>query len=230
MLFDEEPLLVPRGLAKALGINEAIILQQIHYWIKKKLHYNDGRYWTYNTYEDWAGQFDHLSPRAIRRYISKLEKMGILDSNQYNKKKYDHTKWYTINYKTLSSYTPNGQTDVDKLDTSDLPKVDTSEVQQVDTSINTKITTKNTTKNMGLGLFNEFWSAYPLKVGKKKAWQSFSKINNASFPIIMSALSKQKASDQWIKDGGKFIPHPTTWLNGERWNDEVSPNNNRVKI
>ena len=143
MLFDEEPLLVPRKLAKTLGINEAIILQQIHYWIRKKLHYNDGKYWTYNTYEDWANQFNHLSPRAIRRYIGKLEEMGILESNQYNKKKYDQTKWYTINYKTLNSYNQDGQNDVDKLDTSYLPKMDTSEVQQVDTSINTKTTTKN---------------------------------------------------------------------------------------
>ena len=134
MLFDEEPLLVPRKLARALGVNEAIIVQQIHYWIDKRLHFHDGKYWTYNTYKEWGKQFDHLSPRAIRRYINKLEKMGILDSNQYSSNKYDHTKWYTIDYETLESYREiEGADDVTDLDTSGLPKVVTS-------------ITKNTTK------------------------------------------------------------------------------------
>jgi hypothetical protein len=38
---------------------------------------------------------------------------------------------------------------------------------------------------------------------------------------ILAGLEKAKQSRQWMKDGGAFIPHPTTWLNGERWNDEV---------
>ena len=160
MLFDEEPLLVPRKLAKALGINEALIVQQIHYWVGKKLHFYDNRYWTYNTYEDWGKQFNHLSPRAIRRYVNKLEKMGILDSNRYNQSRYDRTKWYTIDYETLNSYRQKGADHETDLATSKVPKVVTSNLPKVDTCINTKNNTKNNTKKEEVeSLFNK-WNTF----------------------------------------------------------------------
>ena len=39
---------------------------------------------------------------------------------------------------------------------------------------------------------------------------------------LIEAINKQKNSEQWSKDGGKYIPHPATWLKGERWNDELT--------
>lgn len=70
--------------------------------------------------------------------------------------------------------------------------------------------------------FNEFWSAYPKKVNKKGCYKSFCKIKNlkTEMPLIMSALEIQKKSKGWLKDNGQFIPHPTTWINQERWKDE----------
>lgn len=103
-LIREEPLLFSPTLAKALGINEAVILQQIHYWVGKKLHYFDQRYWTYNTYAEWRKQFPWLSENGIKGVIKKLEKLGILDANNYNKWKFDRTKWYSINYEVLNSF------------------------------------------------------------------------------------------------------------------------------
>jgi len=68
--------------------------------------------------------------------------------------------------------------------------------------------------------FDEFWSLYPKKVEKKKAKAVFEKLNpdEELFNTIISALKKQKESDQWQRG---FIPNPTTWLNGERWNDDI---------
>lgn len=70
--------------------------------------------------------------------------------------------------------------------------------------------------------FNEFWSAYPKKVNKKGCYKSFCKIKGLKneMPLIMAALERFKASKGWLKDNGQFIPHPTTWLNQERWKDE----------
>lgn len=70
-------------------------------------------------------------------------------------------------------------------------------------------------------LFSKFWKAYPKKRDKAKAQRAFLKIKNIEkvFPFMMQALEKQKASADWQKDGGQFIPYPTTWLNGERWED-----------
>jgi hypothetical protein len=70
--------------------------------------------------------------------------------------------------------------------------------------------------------FNIFWKAYPRKVNKPgalKAWKN--KKLNDSIDIILAGLERWKASRQWVKDGGQFVPHPATWINQERWNDDV---------
>lgn len=67
--------------------------------------------------------------------------------------------------------------------------------------------------------FLAFWQAYPNKTGKDKAFEAWGK----KAPILetcLSALKWQTAQPQWAKEGGKYIPHPTTWLNQGRWNDE----------
>lgn len=69
--------------------------------------------------------------------------------------------------------------------------------------------------------FDAFWEVYPRKEGKQKARAAFEKVN-APLDVLLDAIEKQKKSAQWSKDGGQFIPHPTTWLNGKRWEDEVS--------
>lgn len=74
-------------------------------------------------------------------------------------------------------------------------------------------------------MFEEFWKSYPRKISKKMAEKSFNKIkpNQTVFEVIMAGLEKYKGTSQWQKDGGMFIPHPTTWLNQERWKDEIEP-------
>ena len=70
--------------------------------------------------------------------------------------------------------------------------------------------------------FEKFWSAYPRKAGnKQKAFEAFKKAD-VSLDILLAAIKNQKQSAQWSKDNGQFIPHPTTWLNGKRWNDEMT--------
>lgn len=71
--------------------------------------------------------------------------------------------------------------------------------------------------------FEAFWKEYPRKIGKKYAermWKRL-KVDDALFEIIMKALENHKKSLQWTKDKGQFIPNPSTWINQERWNDEV---------
>ena len=70
--------------------------------------------------------------------------------------------------------------------------------------------------------FDIFWKAYPRKKGKGDARKKFAKaLTKTSFENIMAALGKVKASAQWQKDDGQFVPYPATWLNQERWDDEV---------
>ena len=71
--------------------------------------------------------------------------------------------------------------------------------------------------------FDEFWSAYPRKVGKGAAEKAYERIKShyALLPSMLTALEAQKQSEQWTRDGGQFIPHPATWLNQRRWEDEA---------
>lgn len=72
--------------------------------------------------------------------------------------------------------------------------------------------------------FDTFWEAYPKKVGKQpaaKAWKSLNP-DHEMLVVLLKAIETQKASEQWRKDGGKFIPHPATWINGKRWEDELT--------
>jgi hypothetical protein len=70
--------------------------------------------------------------------------------------------------------------------------------------------------------FDRFWSEYPKKIGKGAARRSWSKIKRPSETLgqILVALKWQLRSDQWTRDGGQYIPHPATYLNQTRWEDE----------
>ena len=93
--------------------------------------------------------------------------------------------------------------------------------------LNTTTGSKNSTDNhisntVVEEYFDIFWKAYPRKTGKGDARKKFAKaLTKTSFENIMAALGKVKASAQWKKDDGQFVPYPATWLNQERWDDEV---------
>ncbi len=72
--------------------------------------------------------------------------------------------------------------------------------------------------------FAQFWAAYPKKVGKSSAEKAFAKINpdDELLKAIINAIDKQSKSEQWTKDDGQFIPYPATWLNGKRWEDDLT--------
>lgn len=101
LLIDDYPILVLPKLATEIGLNEAIILQQMHYWINKSNHIHDNKRWIYNSYKEWEQHFPFWSNATIRRTISSLEKQELVLVGNYNKAGFDKTKWYSINYSTL---------------------------------------------------------------------------------------------------------------------------------
>ncbi len=107
LLISEPPLLVLPSLAVLVGLNEAIFLQQLHYWLHgKAAKQRDGRAWIYNTYEEWHQQLPFWSERTIRRIVGTLEKEGlVLSTTAYNAQRVDQTKWYSIDYAALERLT-----------------------------------------------------------------------------------------------------------------------------
>ena len=73
--------------------------------------------------------------------------------------------------------------------------------------------------------FDRFWAVYPRKVGKdaaRRVWRQLAPDNDLTDRMV-AAVEQQRASAQWQKDGGEFIPYPRTWLHQRRWEDEGLP-------
>ena len=72
-------------------------------------------------------------------------------------------------------------------------------------------------KNLYSAKFEQFWHEYPSKIGKKKAFTSF-KLVKIDIEVLLNAVKQQKETSQW-RSG--YIPHPATWLNQGRWEDDI---------
>jgi hypothetical protein len=87
--------------AKQYGVDCAIILYNIRWWLDKNKanhrHLYDGKVWTYNSMKAFAELFPYFSESQIRRRLQKLEDAGVIITGNYNKNKYDQTLWYTVN-------------------------------------------------------------------------------------------------------------------------------------
>ena len=73
--------------------------------------------------------------------------------------------------------------------------------------------------------FERFWSAYPKKRNKETARKAFKKLKGVSIETLLEAIEKQRRSQDWLKDGGQFIPYPATWLNAGGWENEETETN-----
>lgn len=176
------------------------------------------------------GWIDVTGPRT-KRYIRPTSKalslwsFPSIDGNSYRRKHLKTEPSPTIDG-TVLNYRRNR-----------LPK-NTENTESTDISANQDLHTcapsqKSKTDRGGQKVkeewFSAFWQAYPKKRNKARAKQAFFRIKKIEkvFPVMMQALGRQKVSADWQKDGGQYIPLPTTWLNGERWEDveqvEVQP-------
>lgn len=71
--------------------------------------------------------------------------------------------------------------------------------------------------------FDQFWKFYPRKANKAQAEKAWKKLDVTPelLAVMIGALAKQATSIDWLKSGGQYIPHPSSWLNARRWEDEV---------
>lgn len=237
LLLNERPLVVLPSLAKELGsLDEAVILQQIHYWLQRSTNVEEGKRWVYNSMEKWMQQFPWIKSRTtLTRYFNKLEAKGLLITGNFNKAGFDKTKWYTIDYSALSDFE---QRLYRTCTTSDQNLVNGMNRTCTTNTIDyTEITSESTTNKQANAVsadadlsesFNKLWNLYPKKQGKKdafrhyKAWRKKSKDNADDY--LLRKLNEYKAylaANQWL--------HPmngSTWFNG-RFDDDYSTANSQ---
>lgn len=203
LLIDEPPLQVLPSLAEAIGINEAIVLQQVHYWIQKNGKEHDERLWTYNSYANWQKQFPFYSERTIQRIFKNLEEKNLVLVGNYNKLVMDKTKWYSINYDELDklacplrqvgmTITTSCRDEVDKL---------SSPIPETNSESNTNINE----------FFETLWNLYPKKKGKGSVKDTQKKklfkigLDEMTRAIKRYISESKGTPDQFIQYGSSFF-------------------------
>ncbi|AFZ01705.1 winged helix-turn-helix domain-containing protein [Calothrix sp. PCC 6303] len=104
-------LLYSTEVAAKIGRNEAICLQQIHYWMSisggKMV---DGIKWFWKTYQQWSEELQ-LSVSTVRRVINKLKQLGLIAIERLSAKTYYQANWYTLKIETFKALFQNEQID-----------------------------------------------------------------------------------------------------------------------
>lgn len=108
LLINEPPLQVLPSLAILIGLNEAIVLQQLHYLLPMAQTVHDGKKWVYNSFEDWQGQhFPFFSVDTVKRAFNSLRQKGLILCEKLQKQQRNQTNFYTINYDELNKLCSN---------------------------------------------------------------------------------------------------------------------------
>lgn len=206
------------NVAKKYGILEAILLQNIYFWIEKnranETHFYDATYWTYNSNKAFAEIFPYASEKQIRTALEKLRKENILITGNYNKAGFDKTLWYAITekgYLMLQGQIdmPCGANGCDQ-EGKPIPYINTSSKQDICPS------------NELADNFDKIWQIYPRKDGKNTAFNYYkswlkgkqyagrtTKLTNKQMWLATKKyadlMEQNKTEKQYIKMGSTFF-------------------------
>lgn len=116
LLINESPLQVQPSLAMAIGLNEAIFLQQLHYWLGASKYKKDDRIWIYNTYPEWLLQLKYMSLATLKRTIKSLKEQRLILVERFDKSKSNQVNFYSIDYDILCIIEENITQAIDSID------------------------------------------------------------------------------------------------------------------
>ncbi|MBN7575438.1 hypothetical protein C1H57_08455 [Clostridium sp. 2-1] len=203
------------NVAEIVGVDGAVMLQNISFWIEKNKannkHFYDDSYWTYNTVNAFEKLFPFWSKKQISRILKNLIEGGYLIDGNYNKLNYDRTKWYAITQKGYSIL-PNGKMEVTK---EEIPNDQTGEpIPDINTYINTDIYIP--------GDEEEIWNMYPNKRGKAQAIKKIPSILKKYGKDQLSRCVERYSNEVKGKES-QFILNGSTFFNG-RFEDYLDNN------
>ena len=101
----ESPLLLMPSVAEAVGVTEALLLQQIHYWTQRSTAKADeaGYIWIYNSAEDWRKQFPFCCKETLMRALRRLAGLGVLRSRRRHSGQWKRENEYALDYAAFRS-------------------------------------------------------------------------------------------------------------------------------
>ena len=148
----------------------------------------------------------------LKKYEEKKEKYTENIRKRWNKEENEKIQSNTIEYNGIPSDSVyvNDNVNVNVLSKD-------NELNNRDINISCSKEEKNES------IFESFWKVYPRKVGKEKCrnWFKSHKPNEELVQKMIESVEEQKKSKQWSDP--QYIPHPYTWLNQGRWEDELTP-------
>lgn len=208
-------------IASLIGLDEAIMLNSIDFWIRKNRangrHENEGKFWMYNSAEAFTELFPYWTAKQIRRILDSLIKKAIVIKGQFGGS--DRTLWFAIS-DTCKSILPNGQMDFHITKRED-GSAQTGKCSTVAKPVTDLEDGKAKASAVALQAAENIYELYPRKVGKPLAIQSILKALKQVDPMVLNKAVKAFADARAGTDL-EFCPHPATWFNQERYNDDAA--------
>lgn len=222
----------PPLIAEKYGVNAAIFLRDIYHWCEtnqnNEENFHEGRWWTYQTINGLCRRHTYWTKNQMEHIIRTCKEKGALLSGHFSDNQFDRTCWYALTDEALALFAgPYSISENSEIDNQKITVLSRKNQKCYKDKHRTEDKTKNPiapcANDPEWAMFDRFWEAYPRKKNKERARRAWRKLNpDISLCRIMSdALKRDKNSEQWTKDGGKYIPHPSSWLNDRRWEDEI---------
>lgn len=231
LLSEEMTLQVNPSLAVAIGLNNAIVLQQLRFCLSaphsgKEI---DGVKYVWNTYEQWCEQhFPWWSIPTIQRIFADLEKRGLIKSVQPDGTM-SRKKYYTLAEGACRLLTFERVKELRnasyQFDMIDISSCDDRHINLIPSSTETS---SETSSDISCSLppnggeIEEIYKAYPKHVGKKAALKAIGKSLKEKNPreVLERVKAYAEAISRWPSDARQFVPDPATWFNRGSYDDD----------
>ena len=195
--------------AMKYGVEKAVVLSNIRFWLNNNKNKDlsavkhDGYYWMYNTAKDMSNVLPYFTQSKIQRLLKQLEDDGVLIVGNYNKVKYDRTKWYTLSEFTYDENCTNPESELN---------IGNEQIEQPiqDSKTNTKTNNKINIP------FSDFWDLYDYKKNKSDCITKWHSMTDEERTLTIKSLDlyKQSTPDK------TYRKYPLNYLENECWNDE----------
>lgn len=165
-----------------------------------------------------------VGERTISRYVSELELAGFITTEQIgvSDRKRRHERRIRLAVPTPFNLAKNGEVNVAKNGELNIAK--NGDHYKENNKSNKNTPSSPPQGDASVDFFERFWARYPKKKNKQAARKAWDKLNpNRELCKQMSvALIAQMRSEEWQRENGRFVPYPASWINGKRWEDEVT--------
>ena len=178
--------------AQKYGVDGAVMLYHVRYWVAKneanENNFHEDKYWTYNSTNAFAKLFPFYSARKIGRILTKLEEEGAIISGNFNGKRYDRTKWFTLS---------NAITELGDIHLTKTVNAITEIVEPIPKY--NQVTTQDTTKKVIFpfegGLFAEAWVLWKQYKKEEKNFRFKSPISEQASLIDLQKISNNNEQE-----------------------------------